>query len=495
MQLNKLWLPIVLLLCGALFAADYHDGQLWLEVNLTSEPQLSIKPVGGQLVVSESDGLISRTYSSAIKVSVVNPDATLYYGILDRKESGTSTEPDSLAVPREVFVWEQDKLKIKRELLHFLPQSFSDKPSADAYATAHNIPLSKVMEVHVINSTLKIEDKQGVSYLETPLRISSSGEIFINGSSLGYSGEFILKTVNRQLVINHYLSLETYLAGVVQNEIGNNSPVEAMKAQAVAARTHALSLLVNNRHKSDGYDLCSGTHCQVYKGKYLQNSIVLETVNDCAGEALFVDGIIADATYHSSCGGKTDASSAIWKGKPIAHLNGVTCIPEVDSLDLSCESDARKWIDTKTETAGMSSWERGALAWEKTISAKELASNAGLAYINRIEITRRGRSGRILNLKLIGDQTITLDNEYKIRQVFGNLYSSFFYIDGTYRMVDGNVQITPKSNIHMMGKGAGHGVGMCQVGALRLARFGLSYREILAHYYPGTAISRDWMNE
>jgi|GEM_PF-5828845 len=87
-----------------------------------------------------------------------------------------------------------------------------------------------------------------------------------------------------------------------------------------------------------------------------------------------------------------------------------------------------KWIDTKIEVAGSSSWERGAMAWEAFISAKELAKNAGIAYINRIEIGQRGRSGRILSLKLIGDKTVNLESEYKIRQAFGNLYSSIFLL-------------------------------------------------------------------
>lgn len=467
-----------------------------MEINLATESQLSIRPGGNQIVVSENDGLISRTFSGEISVSIVNPEATMYYGILERRDTANEAEFDTLAVPMESFVWEQNQLKIKRELLHFLPQSFSEKQAADEYAACQNIPLSKVMEVHVINSTVKLVDKAGeVCYLETPLRISSAGDLFINGNSLGFTGDFIIKTVKRKLLINHYLPLESYLAGVVQNEIGNSSPVEALKAQTVAARTHALSLLINNRHKADGYDLCNGTHCQVYKGKYLQNKMVISAVEDCAAEVLLANGVIADATYHSSCGGKTDASSAIWKGKPVKHLNGVTCIAEADSLDLSSEVDARKWIDTKIEVAGSSSWERGAMAWEAFISAKELAKNAGIAYINRIEIGQRGRSGRILSLKLIGDKTVNLESEYKIRQAFGNLYSSFFYISGSYRLDEGVVQITPKSSLQIKGKGSGHGVGMCQVGALQMARYGLSYQEILAHYYPDTIISKGWMNE
>jgi len=261
----------------------------------------------------------------------------------------------------------------------------------------------------------------------------------------------------------------------------------------VAARTHALSLLINNRHKADGYDLCSSTHCQVYKGKYLQNEAVRNAVRDCGSEALFIGGNIADATYHSSCGGKTDASSVVWKGKPVSHLNGITCIAEADSLDLSRERFARQWIDARISNEGMSSWERGALSWEKSISLGKLADNVGLSYINKIVITSRGRSGRITAMKFLGDREVKLENEYKIRQAFDNTLSSFFYIKGAYSESGDDVVINPKASLQLKGKGAGHGVGMCQVGALRMAREGKSYKEILQHYYPGTELKYDWM--
>nr|MBP7310892.1 SpoIID/LytB domain-containing protein [Candidatus Cloacimonadota bacterium] len=262
----------------------------------------------------------------------------------------------------------------------------------------------------------------------------------------------------------------------------------------VAARTHAVSLLLNNRHKADGYDLCNGTHCQVYKGEYLSNPTILQAVNDTAGEVLFIGDQVADATYHSSCGGKTDSSAAIWKGKPLEHLNGVTCIAEADSLDLKSEDGARLWIDTKTATVGMSSWERGALSWEKSISKAKLAANAGLSSLNKIEILSRGRSGRILSMRLYGNKTTQLDNEYKIRQVFGNLLSSCFYIKGNFQNHNGTITIFPRASLSLKGKGAGHGVGMCQVGTLRMAREGVAYIDILEHYYPGTTISNEWMN-
>jgi stage II sporulation protein D len=476
-------------------AAEYKDDQLNLEINLAAESSIMLKALNPNsgMHISEGDGLFSSILMGNISISVVNQESLSYFGILLNKLVGEATPGDSLAVVREYFAWEHNRLLIKHELLYFDEHSFSSFEAAEMYAAKMRIPKGKIMEIPVINSTVKISNDRGETiYLETPLRIESDG-LKVNNGSLSFDGAFVLKTVKNKLVLNHLLPLEDYLAGVIQNEIGNSSPVEALKAQAVAARTHALSLLINNRHKADGFDLCSSTHCQVYKGKYLQNESILNAVRDCSSEALFIDGNIADATYHSSCGGKTDSSSVIWKGKPVSHLNGVTCIADADSLDLSRERIARQWIDTKSSSEGMSSWERGALSWDKSISLNKLADNVGLSFINEIVIVSRGRSGRITAMKFSGNKEVRLDNEYKIRQAFDNTLSSFFYIKGAYHESGDNIVINPRGSVHLKGKGAGHGVGMCQVGALRMAREGKTYKEILQQYYPGTELKYDWM--
>jgi SpoIID/LytB domain protein len=107
----------------------------------------------------------------------------------------------------------------------------------------------------------------------------------------------------------------------------------------------------------------------VYKGKYLQNDAIREAVKATRHEVLFTGTYPADTPYHSSCGGKTDASSHIWRGKPVEHLNGVTCIAEADEYDLSQETDARAWIDTKHLGSGEHWHGRKALlrqSWQKT---------------------------------------------------------------------------------------------------------------------------------
>lgn len=497
-------IPSLLLIClilvvsilgtGISYAAEIKPDGLYLEINLVTSDAITIKGTD-KISIGEQDGLMTRQLSLPAKISIVNPDRTVFFAVAADRPVFSQTEEDTLAVAKEYFTWQDQRLCLAQDMKYYYPESFSTRKAAEDYAANLGQDESRVKELQMLNSTVLVTAGGVNVYLETPLRITTTTPVTCNDQNHGYTGSFVIKTLNRKLVLNHFLALDDYIAGVIQNEIGNSSPLEALKAQAVAARTHAVSLLLNNRHQADGYDLCSSTHCQVYKGEYLSNANVLKAVDDTRNEVLLAAGKIADATYHSCCGGKTDSSAAIWKGKPIAHLEGVTCILEADSLDLSTEADARKWLDTDPEVAGMSSWERGALSWEKTMSRDQLAKNAGLSSINRIEIMKRGRSGRILSMKLTGVKDILLDNEYKIRQAFGNLMSSFFYIKGSYFTDKGVVIIHPRKTLNLVGKGAGHGVGMCQVGALRMARTGAGYQDILQHYYPGTTITREWLYE
>jgi SpoIID/LytB domain protein len=470
-----------------LFAAEIRDGTLYLEINLAASPELVFE--GTAFDLSEDDRLFQNSYSGKVRISVVSPESDNRYGLIERVES-TAGYVESEAVSHSYFAWEDEKLLIKHEHWFFLPDSFRDLAQAQAYASSLNYPYSRIQSIPIVNSTLLVIDASGESaYYESPLKLSSQGQIWLNG--LPYEGEFVLKIRNGKLVLNQLLPLEEYIAGVVPNEIGNNSPPEALKAQAVAARSHAVSLLLYNRHTKDGYDLCSSTHCQVYKGKHLRNAQIVDAVMQTAGEIMTVAGKVADATYHSSCGGKTDSSQAIWKGAYVPHLSGSTCIPEADEYDLSTQRGASSWLNSKPDASGMSSWEQATMSWERTVSKAQVAKNIGLNSIRSIEILERGRSGRILKLRFIGDRTIVLDGEYKIRQAFGKLPSSFF----VFKAAPGKTLFQPGSAITIKGRGSGHGVGMCQVGALRQARTGLDYTQILQTYYPETEINTDWIDD
>ncbi|MEF3693930.1 MAG: SpoIID/LytB domain-containing protein [Candidatus Cloacimonadota bacterium] len=490
---------LVLLACAlclvqVLTGAEIRGEELWLEVSLASGTNLELRQ-SGPIRVTDSSGIYSRELSGNLNISLDSHNAVSLYGIIGEVVQNDINAEESYYT-REAFIWRDSSLVINQERLALAYDSFHSQSEAQAFADDNGISRSRIVALPMSGASLEVRDSGGsLYYFESPLTVHSSNPIRLDSSGLTWTGEFQIKVVGDRLQMNHIISLENYLAGVIQNEIGSGAPTEALKAQAVASRSHAVSMLLYNRHRNDGYDLCNGTHCQVYKGEHLLNNQILEAVLDTQGEILCYGGRVVDATYHSSCGGKTDASHLIWRGQPTPYLQGVSCIDSADSLDLENEADLRNWINTNTIDSEMSSWERASQSWSRSIRAGTLASRAGLNYVNRIEIISRGPSGRILNLKLIGNQTKTYNSESQIRSVFGALPSSLFYIEGNYRRLSsGSISISIGSNLRLKGKGSGHGVGMCQVGTLRRARAGELYSDILELYYPGTSLRTDWLN-
>lgn len=475
---------LLLLSFGLLHGAQIIDGVLWLEIFLKSGTAINIQSrdsAAPKFTVSEISSPISRELEGSLKISFMNWDKLPFWGVLNRIEPLSLAMDDPDFAIQQSFVWQDSCLVLRQEKLVFEPESFTNQASALRYAQETGIPKPQVRAIPMLNATVKVQAGNHDYYFETPLLIQTENSVHTGDQKLGYSGQFILKAIGEKLVLTHFLPLEDYIGGVIQNEIGSSAPLEALKSQAVTARTHAVSLLLYNRHKGEGYDLCNGTHCQVYKGEYLSNANIRKAITETSGQILMGKNRVADATYHSSCGGKTDSSVNIWKGQPVEHLMGVTCITEAESHDLSTDAGAKAWINTRLDDADASSWEKATLQWTRQISRANLTKNLGLSKLSKIEILKRGNSGRIIQMRFTGNKTLTLDSEYKIRQAFGGLPSSFFYITQN------------GATVAVKGKGAGHGVGMCQVGTLRLARAGWSYQQILARYYPGTQLSENWL--
>ena len=483
-------LLIFALVCTCMMGAEIRAGELWLEVSLQTAKELDLS-VPGSISVTDANAIYAKTLEGKLHLSIAQADSIASYRFLDRllpwnAELESYNETDL----KHTAVWDQGRLSFRKEIQHYYPQLFGSRQAALDYSKSSGLSSSRIQALPFSGSSLKIVDAKGeTSYFELPVRITSTGYLSPDQGKLSYKGEFVLKAVNGKLQLNQMLKLETYLGGVVQHEIGNNAPPEALKAQTIAARTHAVRLLLYNRHANDGYDLCNGTHCQVYKGEYLQTSAVRDAIDETMGEIMIFNDTVIDATYHSSCGGKTDAASKIWGSAPTPFLSGVTCIVEADSLDLTTEKDAVRWIETKSESTGMSSWEKASQFWTRTIKSTDLAKAVGFSKLQSIEVLERGKSGRIIKLKVSsGDASLILDNEAKIRKAFGGLPSSFFYVLGT-----SNGKLKTKGELVLHGKGNGHGVGMCQVGALRMSREGTAFDLILGHYYPGTEITIDWI--
>lgn len=285
-------------------------------------------------------------------------------------------------------------------------------------------------------------DPTGTISVDSPARTSKQ-----------YRGrlEVTLKSGVLQLV--NILSIEDYLPGVIACEMPSSYPDEALKAQTVAARTYSIS--GHRKHISSGYDLCDDTHCQVYDGTLREKPSCTRAVIATKGQLITFNGQIASIMYGADCGGVTECPAK----SELPYLTSVT------------------------EPAGVNH-----RAWENTYKPDELSAKLKLAGIKEAEglkkltITKTSPSGRALAVEIVGSKGSTTISGVKLRSLLGLdvIRSTLFTIEAAD---DGLITIK--------GRGYGHGIGLCQVGAKALAGAPFSYtcEQILAHYYPGTMLT------
>ena len=271
--------------------------------------------------------------------------------------------------------------------------------------------------------------------------------------------------------------LEDYLNGVVPAEIGprTEQEVEAVKAQAVAARTYTMSHL--QQYEGEQYDMKSTILDQVYDGFDSENKLVNDAIESTAGRVVVYQDQFINAYYHSTCGGMTDNIADVWDRNDIAYLKAVS-----DSGACSW-SKYYSWSESYTEQQL-----RGRI--EQYLST-DRGRDMRVARITDVVIRDRSAGGRVLTLSVRTEDEVYKFYKDRIRWVVGRtsnpdliLPSDRFDIDIS-RDGDGRVE-----TILFHGKGYGHGVGMCQCGAIGLSRTGSTYEQILKHYYTGIEIRK-----
>ena len=312
-----------------------------------------------------------------------------------------------------------------------------------------------------------------------------------------YRGQFELACgQSGEMRLINILDLEDYVAGVVPYEIGAGAPFEALKAQAVVARTEALAL--SGRHGDEPFDVCSSTHCQVYGGATaeLDRQDVRRAVESTRGEALFWSGKPAPgAKYHACCGGVTESAGALWQFD-VPYMVGVDCGalgPEAATRGAAAirDEEALRAIIATPNTGDFCYGSNG-YRWKVEYTAGQLAAvlapvigrsehpESRVVQVAVVERTPRGSAIRVRVTTTEGEYEIA--GEYAIRSALGGtvaIKSGVFVVD-----TEGD----PPSAFVFSGAGYGHGVGMCQYGARGMARAGYNYRAILEHYYPDTTV-------
>jgi len=328
---------------------------------------------------------------------------------------------------------------------------------------------------------------------DAPLRVEASGER--GGEKLKIAGSYsgrVYVTIDRQgsMAVVNAVPENKLLAGLIPAEIFPNAPDEALKAQAVAARGELLSK-IGTRHIGDPFRLCSQTHCQVYSGAGHETARTTAAVEATRGEVLFeAGGGLADPTYSANCGGHTENNENVWPEMPAlaslrGHRDAEKQAGDPYAGGVTAKNVAAFIANPPAAYCGRTKLGAGdRFRWTVTRSQEELEKLLGkyrLGAIRSIEVQERGVSGRARAVRVTGATgSEVIRGELRIRQAFGNLRSSLFVVE------------MQGASAVFHGAGFGHGVGLCQTGAIGMAEAGKSYREILRHYYPGTTLRKLW---
>jgi len=341
------------------------------------------------------------------------------------------------------------------------------------------------------------------------VQYDSDGIISVDGTK--YRGSIILKKDSNGLltVINH-VDLEDYIASVVAVEMSSSFELEALKAQAVCARTYALKFM--DKHKSYGFDMCAGVDCQAYKGLSVESEKTTRAAQETKGMVMKYDGELIEAVYSATSGGWTEDVKYVWGSN----------LPYLKAAEDSYES----------KSVYGSSWEKE-LSVEK---ATEIMNNKGyeLGTITNIEVTESTEHGTATKVVVTGTDgektftkegcrlafgSITLSQAFNVSPKSESTQAEPVYAYGGNK-ISGNVTVlsskgTSKLNLDNVtlqgntsrnyigkitgpvtgfvfnGRGYGHLVGLSQNGANGMASAGFKYDEILKHYYKG--IELDWI--
>jgi SpoIID/LytB domain protein len=283
------------------------------------------------------------------------------------------------------------------------------------------------------------------------------------------------------------IPLEELLRGLVPSEIPAGAPREALRAQAVTARSNVLAQ-IGTRHLTDPYVLCSEVHCQAYRGVAAQAAATDGAVEHTRGEALFgkADRALVDTVYSAVCGGHGEDNDAVWPTAPNANLRGHPDLPARQAMrwqgGLRDERRLRAFL--ASAPPGWCARARGVrkdrYRWERRLDPPALERIGDLLDVGRVvslDVRRRGSSGRARALAVKGERgSAVVEGELRIRRVLDNLPSAMFVVERA-----GGALV-------LRGGGWGHGAGMCQWGAIGRAEAGQDYREILRAYYAGAEV-------
>ena len=272
------------------------------------------------------------------------------------------------------------------------------------------------------------------------------------------------------------VGMEDYLLSVISSEMKSSAAPDLLKAHAVISRSWLMARM-QDHSAHDNFDVCADDHCQRYQGLTMAVGDKVRTaIDETWGQVLRYQGQLCDTRYAKCCGGKTELFSTCWEDIDYPYLQ---C---VDDPWCDCENDAilaQVLNDYDQQTKDFHDW---TVRYEPAELAALVRERTGIYFgeILALEDIERGPSGRIKYLRIVGSKrSEVIGKELKIRRALSpsHLKSSAF-----------SVERDPAGAFVLRGRGWGHGVGLCQIGAAVMAANGYDYRQILLHYYPGTHV-------
>jgi len=297
--------------------------------------------------------------------------------------------------------------------------------------------------------------REGLTANGRPIsKVVASAAAIVRVNGKGYRGVVEVSAADRGLLVVNDLPLEDYLVGLINCEISSAWPMEAIKAQAVIARSYAVYQMAARRNAP--YQLESTVMDQVYGGADLEDSRAARGVEETAGEVVTYDGKTIQAFYHSNCAGHTESSREVW-GMDVPYLRGVPC-------KYCQEANPSKWDLTLPM---------------KKIEASLKAAGYPVTGTRDVRVGERNESGRVEDVQVTCSRGRINVPGVAFRKALG-----YSVIKST------NFDLLPLADqVIVAGVGSGHGVGLCQWGAKQRALDGFSYREILTYYYPGVRVA------
>ena len=313
-----------------------------------------------------------------------------------------------------------------------------------------------------------------------PILVRSESGAPISVGARSFRGELLLYGGDTSVLVVNRLSIDDYLRGVVALEIGKRpwSDSAAVQAQAVTARSYAYTHLDTDGARP--FDVTAGVLDQVYGGATAENEVANRAVESTRGLVLKYAGRVVNAPYSSTCGGTTAAQSEVWRATDEPYLVRVSDrVPGTDRFycDIAPRYSWTRTFDSQTLNAALAQY----------LSSYTNVPGRMPGRARHVSVASRTPSGRVAILTVTTDRgNFSLrgnDMRYVLREPGGEMLNSTYFSVETSANLDGTL-----GRLTLRGTGYGHGVGMCQWGAIGRARAGQDFRTILRSYYPGTTV-------